>query len=388
MKRDEIKSLLLIPVYNHSSSLRSVVERALETGWEVLVVDDGSDDDIGLLLEGLECGVHVFSKNKGKGAAILAGARIADELGFDAVLTLDADGQHDPVQAKKLMEPINESWPVIVLGNRQMGENVPLSSRFGRGFSNFWVSLETGVKLPDTQTGMRLYPIHEILQLPLKKRRYDFEIEVLVRSIWAGIQVQSVDIEVHYPEPGKRQSHFDPWLDNIRLTLLHTQLVCRTLLPVPHKKLLKKTSDSKPGLLFHPFIFFKMVIQEHLSPVLVAAAIWLGIFLGTLPLIACHTVIIIYVTHKLHLNKVVAVSASQICMPPFVPVLCIELGYFMRHGSFLTEISRQTLVTEIGQRFWEYLLGSLVVGPLLGFLVSGIAYAIHISLLKFRSARS
>jgi uncharacterized protein (DUF2062 family) len=381
VSRLDFNTLLLIPVYNHSETIRDVVEKALLASWQVLVIDDGSSQSIASLLADLSCRVHTLPVNQGKGAAILAGAKIAAQNGFDAILTLDADGQHDPHHALKLLANCCDHWPCIVIGDRQMKENVPASSRFGRSFSNFWVQLETGLRLPDTQSGMRLYPVKEILQLDLRKTRYDLEIEILVRSAWAGIPIHSVSVPVFYPEPGRRQSHFHPGLDNLRLTALHTKLIIRSLIPLPHKKLIvPKTQTIERGLLLHPVHFFKMLLQEHMSPVLVAAAVWLGIFLGTLPLLACHTIAILYATHKLHLNKIVAVAASQICMPPVVPALCIELGFFIRHGIFLTEISRQTLIMEIDQRLWEYLLGSLVIGPVLGFVVAGLVYAIHSNL--------
>lgn len=375
------KTLIVIPVYNHGAALRAVVEQALAQNFAVLVVDDGSKEDVAPLLAGLPCRIHRLPENRGKGAAILEGAIVAEELGYEAMLTIDADGQHDPADAPKLLQALNGQWPAMVIGNRRMGENVPRASLFGRAFSNFWVRLETGLRLEDTQSGMRLYPVRELRQLKLRKQRYDFEIEVLVRGAWAGIPILSTAISVHYPTPEKRVSHFDMRLDNLRLSLLHTMLVIRSLLPLPHKKLVKpRDPEIGAGLLLHPVRFFKMLVREHTSPVLVAAAVWLGVFLGALPLLACHTIAIIYVAHKLHLNKVIAVAASQICMPPLVPALCIELGYFMRHGSWLIDISKQTLISEIDQRLLEYLLGSLVIGPLLGFMVAGMVYVIHVNL--------
>ncbi|MDH3348169.1 MAG: glycosyltransferase family 2 protein, partial [Desulfobulbaceae bacterium] len=233
------KTIILIPVYNHGATLRSVVEKALAQEMDVLVVDDGSDDHISPLLHGLDCHIHRLDENRGKGVAIQEGARIAQEHGYEAILTIDADGQHDPADAPKLINALDGQWPAMVIGDRQMGANVPKSSLFGRTFSNFWVRLETGLRLKDTQSGMRLYPVREITQLKLSKARYDFEIEVLVRSAWAGVPVLSTDISVYYPEPGKRISHFNPRLDNLRLTILHTMLVIRSLLPWPHKKVVK-----------------------------------------------------------------------------------------------------------------------------------------------------
>ena len=377
MPNNNLNTLLVIPVYNHTATLGIVVRRAIAAGWQVLVVDDGSTEDVIEPLAGLNCQLLMIPENQGKGAAILAGATVADEQGYDAIVTVDADGQHDPAHALALLRKTRDTWPVLVIGNRRMDASTPRSSRFGRAFSNFWVHLETGLSLPDTQSGMRLYPVRELLRLETSCRGYDFEIEILVRAAWAGIPICSVEVPVYYPPTEKRISHFDKRRDNLRLTRLHTRLILRALAPGAHKKLVApKEKPKQAGLLLHPIRFFRLLLREHTTPIMIAAAIWLGIFLGTLPLIACHTVAIIYVAHKLHLNKVIAVAASQLCMPPLVPALCIEVGYFLRHGHFLTELSLQTLVKELHLRLLDYLLGSLIVGPLLGIMVAGPIYAL------------
>ena len=126
--------------------------------------------------------------------------------------------------------------------------------------------------------------------------------------------------------------------------------------------------------MLHPVRFVKSLCQEHSSALDLASAAWMGVFLGALPLIACHTVVIIYVCHRLHLNKLAAVTASQLCAPPLVPILCIQTGYFMRHGHLLLEINWDTMVLQGHYRLWEWLLGSLLLGPLLGLLAGALLY--------------
>ena len=371
-----IKILAVIPVYNHGDTLRDVTIKTMDTGFDVLVVDDGSTDQGLESLQGIDCLTHSISPNQGKGAAILAGAGIAAERGFDAIVTIDADGQHDPSSIHTLAAETSKEWPVVIIGNREMDpDKVPRSSLFGRSFSNFWVRLETGSTLPDTQSGLRLYPVRELLQLSIYSRRYDFEIESLVKLSWAGIPVRSVSIPVYYPPASERISHFNQLKDNTRLSLLHTLLVTRALLPWPHKKLVKKkTQDEQPNLLLHPIKLVKELLLEHATPSQIATAAWVGVFLGALPLIGVHTVIILYVCHMLHLNKMAAVASSQICMPPVVPIICIQTGYYFRHGELLLDFTKETLVVQIGERLWEYLLGSLIVGPLLGIVVAATSY--------------
>jgi glycosyltransferase involved in cell wall biosynthesis len=371
-----IKFLVVIPVYNHADTLRDVTVQVIQTGLDVLVVDDGSTDQGLESLKGIDCLTHTLSPNQGKGAAILAGAKIADKRSFDAIITIDADGQHDPASIQALIKKTSEQWPALIIGNRIMDpEKVPRSSLFGRSFSNFWVRIETGHTLPDTQSGLRLYPVRELLQLSIRSRRYDFEIESLVKLSWAGVPVHSVPIPVYYPPPGERISHFDQLKDNTRLTLLHTLLVTRALIPWPHTRLVKKKArDKQPNLLLHPVKLFKKLLLEHATPTQIATAAWVGIFLGALPLIGIHTIVILYVCHMLHLNKMTAVAASQLCMPPVIPIICIQTGYYLRHGELLLDFTRETLVVQIGERLWEYLLGSLIVGPLLGFVVAAMSY--------------
>jgi len=232
-------TLLLIPLYNHAATVRGVVERALRSGFAVLVVDDGSSDEGLQNLTGLSILTIRLAKNQGKGVAILTGTKEAARRGYSRILTLDADGQHHPEEAHLLCrEAEKHAAPVIVIGIRRMiQETVPRSSHFGRAFSNFWVKLECGRELRDTQSGMRLYPVKELLALKLCRLRYDFEIEALVKAVWAGVEIAEVDISVHYPLPDERISHFHKFKDNWHLTALHTALVLRRLLPWPHKKL-------------------------------------------------------------------------------------------------------------------------------------------------------
>jgi len=362
------KTIMVIPVYNHGPSLHEVASQALTAGWSVLIVDDGSTDGGPEAAVGLNVPVVTLPENRGKGEAILAGARAAWEMGYEAIITVDADGQHNPAEADLLLTEAHEHWPAMVIGNRCMeGKNIPGASRFGRSFSNFWVHIETGNSYPDTQSGMRLYPLRQLLQLSFTTHRFDFEIEALVRLAWAGVPVRSVPVSVHYPRRGERISHFNMLWDNIRLSLLHTRLVLTALLPIPHKRLIPRTKKIyHPNPFTQPLKFFRMLLNEHASPMQIAAAVWVGIFMGALPLIGIHTVAIIYICHRLHLNKVAAVAASQICMPPFIPLACIQTGFFLRQGHFLTSLNSETLFFQAGERFLEYFLGSLVIGPVIG----------------------
>lgn len=382
------QTLVVIPVYNHAKTLRSVAKGALDQGFAVLVLDDGSTDGSLDSVADLPVGRHRLAVNQGKGGAILAAAQLARSAGYQAILTIDADGQHDPADARLLLETASSSWPCIVIGARRMETlNVPRSSLFGRDFSNFWVRLECGLTLPDTQSGYRLYPAEFLERSRFLSRRYTFEIEVLVRGCWAGLPILSTPVSVYYPPGDERISHFHKFKDNLRLSCLHTFLVTRSLIPWPHRRLFRGGQAECQPSIFQPVLYFKAMSREHSTAPQLAAAVWVGIFLGSLPIIPFGIAAIVYATHRLHLNKLAAVGASNVCCAPFVPFLCIELGHYLIHGSFWYEFNRQTLLVEIHHRLWEWLLGALLIGPLLGAAGAFLTYLL-VRALRNRSGDS
>ena len=135
MGLNRTKILMVIPLFNHGGSVRAVVEKALAADWPLLVVDDGSSDGGADRVTDLDCRVISLEQNMGKGAAILAGAAYALEHGFEAIITVDADGQLDPAEAGLLAAAVSEQWPAIVIGARRMDrDNAPGASLFGRKF--------------------------------------------------------------------------------------------------------------------------------------------------------------------------------------------------------------------------------------------------------------
>jgi glycosyltransferase involved in cell wall biosynthesis len=380
-------AMIVIPVYNHPGTLRDVVSRALKIHDMVMVVDDGSRDIAADLLTGLDVHVIRHRKNMGKGAAILTGAKEAGRLGMTHIVTIDADGQHDPADFRRFIPVIQENPHAIIIGRRCFqGTEVPRLSAFGRSFSNFWMRLQTGISIGDTQSGFRAYPLAVLDNLNLRERHYSFEVEVLVKAAWAGVTIIETDISVYYPPPEKRISHFRGFLDNLRISILNTKLTMRSILPMPHRKIHFNDNIEQSISVLHPVKSLKTLLTESTSPGRLAAAGAIGVLLGALPLIACHTIVIILATGFLRFNKVVALSASQLCMPPIVPALCIETGYFMRNGRFLTEISLETIGYQALQRLYEWLLGSFLVAPFLGFIIGLFIYIIALVIEKGKKA--
>lgn len=367
--------LVVIPLYNHAQTLRSLVEQTRLFHDQLLVVDDGSSDAGVAVLEGLDVRILRHEKNRGKGAALQTAFAEAERLGFHHIVTLDADGQHDPADLPLFMAALEEYPNAILVGKRDFDQaSIPGSSRFGRAFSNFWLRVQTGKSLADTQSGFRAYPVKIVQELELRETRYSFEIEVLVRAAWAGVELRDVDISVYYPPADERISHFCGFMDNFRLTLLNTRLTFRSIAPWPHRKLVAPDEVEQKITLLHPLRSLRTLLTENVTPRQLAAAGAVGIVLGTVPLLAAHTIAILLVAGFFRLNKLAAVGVSQLCMPPLVPGLCIETGYFMRNGQFLTELSIETLGYQALDRLYEWLLGSLLVAPLLAAVVALIIY--------------
>lgn len=216
---------VVIPVYN-SPYILEVLKDVIDYGYKIIVVDDGSDIKVDIANTEVDTITHKV--NMGKGEAILSGAKRAKELGFTSFVTMDADKQHISGEIAKLVNAYVDGS--IVIGNRNFdNENVPESSRFGRKFSNFWVKLETFKTLGDTQSGFRIYPT-SILDLNIKNRRFDFEIEVLALHSYHCGEIIDVEVECYYPPAEERISHFDKLKDNARLSLLHTRLMIQRYL--------------------------------------------------------------------------------------------------------------------------------------------------------------
>lgn len=372
---ENMKIGIVIPVYNHSKTLRDVVIRALEVHDAVMVVDDGSTDGGIDTLAGLDVHIVQHGSNRGKGAAILTAAKACRQLGMTHIATIDADGQHDPVEIRSFIPKVHSEPFSVIVGKRNLKtRDVPGLTKFGRHFSNFWFRLQTGQALGDTQSGFRVYPLVVLENLRLREKRFAFEVEILVKAAWAGVKLQEVDINVFYPTADKRISHFRVFGDNLQISLLNTKLTMRSLFPIPHRQILDEHRNEEKITIRHPIRSIKKLLSQRMSPGKLAAAGALGVFLGTLPLIGIHTITILFVAGFFRLNKIAALSTSQLCMPPLVPALCIETGYFMRHGKFLTEISLETLGYQALERFYEWVLGSLLLAPLMAAMMGGIIY--------------
>jgi glycosyltransferase involved in cell wall biosynthesis len=154
----------------------------------------------------------------------------------DWAITIDADGQHHPSDALNLIAAIPENKRPIIVGRREgmMDKDVPWTSRFGRKFSNFWVWTSGGPRMTDSQSGFRIYPLPESLNLDVVARRYQFEVEIIVKAHWKKIHVIEAPVRVNYTMGSERISHFHPLIDFVRNNNTFARLIVQRIF-VPHR---------------------------------------------------------------------------------------------------------------------------------------------------------
>ena len=218
---------VIIPTYNNAGTIRQVVEDVSKYCDQILVVNDGSTDQTSAILSTLPPSVNVvaYDKNRGKGHALVTGFRQAMKMGYTHAITIDADGQHFADDMPRLTAEMNKQPDGIIVGCRNLTEeNMPSGNTFANRFSNFWFRLQTGINLPDTQSGYRLYAFSALRGLGLITSRYEAELELLVYAAWSGQSITSVPVKVYYPPAEERVSHFRPVYDFVRISILNTLL--------------------------------------------------------------------------------------------------------------------------------------------------------------------
>lgn len=244
---------LLIPIYNHGQTIRFTVEQLSRYELPIFVVDDGSDSAtqavlVSLAIEFSRLRLFRLPENAGKGAAVIRGLREAFAAGFSHALQIDADGQHDTADVPRFLDVGSAHPAAVVCGRPIYDASIPKGRLYGRAITHFWVGVETlSFKVSDAMCGFRLYPLAttcaliDRVELPT---RMDFDIEILVRLVWAGLRCENVETRVVYPTDGV--SHFDLLRDNLRISKMHTRLTFEMLLRLP-KLLWQKSHRCSSG---------------------------------------------------------------------------------------------------------------------------------------------
>lgn len=218
---------VIIPTYNNAGTIMDVVASVWKFCKNIIVVDDGCTDGTSNILQSCIYGITIVSypHNKGKGHALIVGFKKAVCMGYTHAITIDADGQHFASDIPAFIQQKEEHPEAIIVGNRNLDEkNMPKGNTFANKFSNFWFWLQTGVRLGDTQSGFRLYPLLKLRGLRFMTSRYEAELELLVLSAWIGIDIISIPVKVYYPPAEERVTHFRPIYDFVRISILNVVL--------------------------------------------------------------------------------------------------------------------------------------------------------------------
>jgi glycosyltransferase involved in cell wall biosynthesis len=247
-----MKTCIIIPVYNSENQITNTIENVIQYADNLIVVNDGStdrtldairhcrlpdcrqacnsqfpdrrgDSDFRQNDESIE--IVSYEKNRGKGYALKQGFKKAMEKGFTHAVTIDADGQHLAKDIVVLTEKSMENPDALIVGSRKFNNpNMPEGNRFANNFSNFWFAVQTGKRLPDTQTGFRVYPLQKMGKMRLFTNRYETELEILVRCAWKNVKLIPQLVNVYYPPKNERFSHFRKGKDFFRISILNTIL--------------------------------------------------------------------------------------------------------------------------------------------------------------------
>jgi glycosyltransferase involved in cell wall biosynthesis len=370
-----LKCCVLVPTYNNNKTLQQVLSDVLEYSDDVCVVNDGSTDNTsGILKLFPSVKVFAYEQNQGKGYALRKGFEFARENGYYYAITIDSDGQHYASDLPVFIDALKQNSNAIFIGARNMNvENVPGKSSFGNKFSNFWFKLETGITLPDTQSGYRLYPIGAMKNMLFITKKYEFEIETIVKAAWKGIDVIAVPIKVYYPPAEERVSHFRPLKDFTRISILNTFLVLWTFAYIKPRNFLRLLQKKSLSQLLNDYLY-----RTQESAAVKAASVWLGIFFGIAPFWGFQMLLVAFLAWIFKLNKALALIVSNISIPPMIPII-LFLSYkageiWMPKDHTVINYTKDLTLEIINKNLLQYILGSLTLATISATIFSMITF--------------
>ncbi len=373
---DRLNVVVVIPTYNNHKTIGQVIADVRQYANNVIVVNDGSTDGTAEILDGIS-GIEVITHphNCGKGTALKNGLCRAKTAGFRYAITIDSDGQHFAKDIPSFVQEIEQNPDTLLVGSRNIqADNMPGKNTFANKFSNFWFKLETGVNLPDTQSGYRLYPIQKMnVQKWYYTAKYEFELEALVFASWAGITVKNIPVNVYYPPEGERVSHFRPGRDFTRISILNTILVLVALLWIYPRNFFRKLNRENVKLFID-----KNITHSPDSNARITSAVMLGIFMGIVPVWGYQMLIAFALAHLFRLNKVITLVASNISIPPMIP--------FLLYGSYFTgckvmglpatlKIANMTL-ENVKNVLIQYVVGSVIFAVICSCVVGVVTFLV------------
>jgi glycosyltransferase involved in cell wall biosynthesis len=365
---------VVIPTYNNEKTLEKVVQDVLGITGDVIVVNDGSTDSTPLILSKFRnIRVVSYAQNQGKGYALKKGFELAIKEGFRYAITLDSDGQHYATDIAAFVEKSKDQPETLIVGSRHLPKDrLRQGSSFANRFSNFWFRFIAGITLPDTQSGFRLYPLSKLKDIHFYTRKYEFELEVLVRSAWREIPVTSIPISVFYPSREERISHYRPVKDFLRISFLYTLfffIVVFYIKPFSFLKYLKKEHFTG--------FFNRHILHSEDSTAKITLSVMLGVFMGIVPIWGYQLITAISLAYLLRLNKFLVIVAAQISIPPLIPVILylsfVTGSIVLGKGAYPHLASPVTLIF-VRNNLFQYIIGSIILAVILSLFFGLIMY--------------
>jgi glycosyltransferase involved in cell wall biosynthesis len=382
----EVKNwCVVIPTYNNEKTLEGVILDVLRVTPHIIVVSDGSTDKTGDILKRFtDITVIEYAPNQGKGHALQTGFKRAVEMGFEYAVTLDSDGQHFAKDIPLFIQKIKEIPGALIVGSRTLPqEKLRKGSGFANKFSNFWFRLIAGVSLPDTQSGFRLYPVKLLQNTRFFTGKYEFELEVLIRSAWKGIPVLNIPIGVFYPEKSERVSHYRPFRDFARISMVNAICLLVAIFYIKPFSIIRKIRKEN----IREYLS-KNVIHTGDSTGKITASVMVGVFMGIIPIWGYQLISAIALAYLLRLNKVLVILAANISIFPFTPVI-LYLSY-ITGGLFLPTDHSLAFSSSISPAWFkdnllQYVLGAIAFAVFMSVLF-GLATYILLKVLRKKSA--
>ncbi|HUW32764.1 MAG TPA: DUF2062 domain-containing protein [Planctomycetota bacterium] len=387
----EPKICVAVPACNDAATVAGLIDAVRRMADDVIVVDDvgstdGSTGGTAALPAGI-AGIDVITRerNRGKGAALLAAFERAASRGCTHAITIDAGGRHQAADIPKLVEAIRQHPDSIIVGVRDLhGAGARRRTGILRACSDFCVWVQTRHWIRDARSGFRAYPLGPVLSLALKAPQCGFEIESLVKAMWAGVPVRTVDVAARHSAASR--SRCRPVRDRAMVCALNFRLLAMALLlPAPLLRVMFLREYAKQSRMQRAMYIVRHGLGTN-SPGIFAASVGLGVLCGLLPIWGFQTALAFLAAHKLRLSKVTAFITSTVSFPLAIPLtlyVSVVVGQMVLTGHFDPAISLADLsVDSMWHKAAAYVIGSVIVAVMASLLATAGSYALAVFLLQ------
>ena len=327
----------------------------------------------------LSCIVPIEYEQRNKSNLLASATKLAVEKECSHLMTLElSDNLNEEYLFKelnKLLGLVKERPNNIIIGKRNFNSPCYFALSLERLLSSFCMRVQTGAKVFDLHSPIRIYPLDFLDFINLNNPHLNFEVELLVRAAWAGYAIHEVDLYSLRPWKVNNLSYY------VGLLILHIRLIMRALVPIPFSR--PHVHKQKTISLKHPIEALQTLMSDPFNrstPRDLCKTASIAIAVLTVPAPIIQSVALLLFIGWFKLNRLCALAMIPFTWPPWLPAMAILVGYRLRHGHWLTEFNMQTLGYEIDQRLWEWVIGSLALTPVFalcaGIVVGGLAYMV------------